>query len=252
MKTVVCVKWGDLYGPEYVNNLYSMVKRNITGPFRFVCLTDNPSHIHPNIEIKPLEDKSLRGWWTKISFFKYPLFDLEGDILFIDLDMVIVDNIDSYFEYEPNKLVMKWDYPHHGGMSSCVMRIPTGTYKHVYDNLNLTKIDHSIDNRRGNFKTRKYWGDQIWIAEQMQQYDVAMWPLEWNAKFGLDCHWDPKFQKQFSQIKKPERSGSSFFKVPEGTKIISFAGPNQRHEKELHKIGKWWHSRDINETSNNI
>ncbi|GAG77217.1 unnamed protein product [marine sediment metagenome] len=48
------------------------------------------------------------------------------------------------------------------------------------------------------------------------------------------------------EIPPRQRSGRRVFKVPKGTKIISFAGPNQRHEKELSKIGKWWHSNDIN------
>ena len=43
---IVCMKWGNKFGPEYVNNLYHMVKRNITLPFRFVCMTE----IHDGIE----------------------------------------------------------------------------------------------------------------------------------------------------------------------------------------------------------
>jgi hypothetical protein len=39
-KQIVCVKWGTLYGPEYVNRLYAMVKRNITGPFRLWKIKD--------------------------------------------------------------------------------------------------------------------------------------------------------------------------------------------------------------------
>ncbi len=34
---IICMKWGDKYGAEYVNKLYAMVKRNITIPFQFVC-----------------------------------------------------------------------------------------------------------------------------------------------------------------------------------------------------------------------
>jgi len=49
-KQIVCVKWGTLYGPEYVNRLYTMVKRNITGPFRLVCLTDDREGIRPEVE----------------------------------------------------------------------------------------------------------------------------------------------------------------------------------------------------------
>ena len=37
---ILCMKWGTLYGPDYVNVLYAAVADNITVPFRFVCLTD--------------------------------------------------------------------------------------------------------------------------------------------------------------------------------------------------------------------
>ena len=36
MANIICMKWGTKYGPEYVNRLASMVKRNITIPYRFV------------------------------------------------------------------------------------------------------------------------------------------------------------------------------------------------------------------------
>lgn len=247
MKNIVCIKWGNLYGSIYVNNLFSMVKRNITPPFRFVCLTDNTNGIHKKIETRPLTDKTLKGWWTKISLFKDPLYDIKGDVFFIDLDMVIVDNIDCFFSHAPKKLVMKWDYPHHGGMSSCVMRFPVGEYSHIYNNLDLKKIDHAVDNRKSNFKKHKFWGDQMWISHQMENREVAFWPKQWNAKFGLDCHIDPKFKKTIGEIPRKQRSGKRVFGVPKQAKIISFAGTSQRHEKEIGKIGKWWHSKDINE-----
>ena len=39
-RIVLCMKWGTKYGPEYVNRLYSMVRRHLNGDFRFICLTD--------------------------------------------------------------------------------------------------------------------------------------------------------------------------------------------------------------------
>ena len=44
-KLVLCMKWGTVYGPEYVNILYAMVARNITGEFKVVCFTDNSAGI---------------------------------------------------------------------------------------------------------------------------------------------------------------------------------------------------------------
>ena len=43
MGNIICMKWGTKYGPEYVNRLASMVRRNTTIPCRFVCMTDDPA-----------------------------------------------------------------------------------------------------------------------------------------------------------------------------------------------------------------
>ena len=42
---VICMKWGTKYSSEYVNKLYSMVARNLSVPFRFVCFTDDADGI---------------------------------------------------------------------------------------------------------------------------------------------------------------------------------------------------------------
>ena len=53
---VVCLKWGSIYGPEYVNHLYNMVSRNLSLPFRFICLTEQSNGIVPDVEIFPLPE----------------------------------------------------------------------------------------------------------------------------------------------------------------------------------------------------
>ncbi|EOD12112.1 hypothetical protein EMIHUDRAFT_213884 [Emiliania huxleyi CCMP1516] len=70
--TVACVKWGDKYGPEYVNRLYAMVARRLPGvPFRFACLTEQPRGLRREVEPLPLPAASAgwRGWWLKACLF---------------------------------------------------------------------------------------------------------------------------------------------------------------------------------------
>ena len=40
MNNVISVYWGTKYPIKFVNILYSMCKRNISGKFNFYCLTD--------------------------------------------------------------------------------------------------------------------------------------------------------------------------------------------------------------------
>ena len=50
MKQIICMKWGSLYGSDYVNKLYNMCEKNISDAFRFVCLTDDCSNLKKEIE----------------------------------------------------------------------------------------------------------------------------------------------------------------------------------------------------------
>ena len=50
---VLCMKWGTKYAADYVNTLYSMVARNMTRDFRFVCLTEDGVGLHEKVEVFP-------------------------------------------------------------------------------------------------------------------------------------------------------------------------------------------------------
>ena len=49
-QTILCLKWGNRYGSDYVNRLYSMAKRNTSRPLRVVCFTDDPTGIRDQAE----------------------------------------------------------------------------------------------------------------------------------------------------------------------------------------------------------
>src|SRR5690554_2279698 len=118
---IICIKWGTKYGSDYVNKLYSMVSRNISIPYRFVCLTDDADDIIQKDDIKPnptngFEDFDQRNPWTfahgmlKLVSFAETLYDQQGPTLFLDQDIVIVSSLDDIFEPEGDFLVIKkWD-----------------------------------------------------------------------------------------------------------------------------------------------
>ena len=92
------MKWGNKYGPDYVNKLQNMVSKNLKKKFRFICFTDNNKGLKSNIDVFPLpqinmpNNKPERGW-RKLSILQKDLYDVTGTCLFLDLDIVIVDNI---------------------------------------------------------------------------------------------------------------------------------------------------------------
>ncbi|WP_223880828.1 hypothetical protein [Roseococcus microcysteis] len=74
MQTVICMKWGTLYGPEYANRLHAMVRRNTRRPLRFVCFTEDATGLHPGIEVQPLPPIRIpahhqRFPWRKMSLW---------------------------------------------------------------------------------------------------------------------------------------------------------------------------------------
>ena len=75
---------------------------NIT-TFNLYCFTDNGIGIRDEVKIRPLPNLNLpdnipeRGW-QKLSVFSDNFGGLVGPVLFLDLDVLIVDNIDSFFE----------------------------------------------------------------------------------------------------------------------------------------------------------
>ena len=205
-------------------------------------LTDSAIGIRDEVECHPIEDERLIGWWSKIAFFQAPLIDVEGPVLSIDLDMVIVDNIDCFFDFEPTEFCMKWDYNGHGH-SSCVMRYNAGEHGHIYDNININETDFATHNTVAGFKNKKYWGDQKWITEQMEG-KVKLWPKEWVQKYVKECHRDPDTLKSIEE-RKAQRAhlidlNKEEFFIPVGCKIIAFSGVHFRNEDELHKLGEWW------------
>ena len=107
---VICLKYGDKYDAEYVNKLHSMVSRHLTLDHEFVCFTEHPKGINPDIKIMPLDvHHDIKGWWYKPLFFN-PLLGIEGTLLFLDLDLIIFRNIDYLFTHKPGQFLIIRDF----------------------------------------------------------------------------------------------------------------------------------------------
>ena len=79
-----------------------MVERNCTLPFCFYCLTDNVYDLPNNvIGVEVDHSLDLEGVWWKICLFN---LGWEDPILYIDLDVVIQNNVDYMFKDNDNKL----------------------------------------------------------------------------------------------------------------------------------------------------
>ena len=133
---VLCMKWGTKYSADYVNTLYSMVSRNMSREFRFVCLTEDGAGLHGNIEVFPLPELSVdlggpeRGW-NKLAVFAETLYDLEGKVLCLDLDLIITGSLDDLFDYPGDVMIIKDWIKKDGTGNSSVYRFEVGAHAEV-------------------------------------------------------------------------------------------------------------------------
>jgi hypothetical protein len=80
---------------EYVNNLRLACKKQITVPFEFACITDNPLGFAPDIRVIP--KPNAFGWWCKLFLFCPGVF--RGRVLYLDLDSLLLANLDDLANY---------------------------------------------------------------------------------------------------------------------------------------------------------
>jgi hypothetical protein len=88
---IVCIKWGDKYGDDYVLKLKRGCERYIPHD-EFWCMTDKPV---PGVTCIPLNTE-FPTWWSKIGLFRHGYFTSET--LYLDLDIVITDRINPFLE----------------------------------------------------------------------------------------------------------------------------------------------------------
>ena len=172
---VVCLKWGTKYSSEYVNKLNSMVERNLTLPYTFVCFTDNTAGINPNIRCEPLPKLPIEGWWYKLWFLSKD-FPLDGTVLFLDLDLIVFKNIDYLFSFAPNKFCVIRDF--NRSLNSTWNRINSSVFRYQ-SKQHSTVFDTFINDYRTH--TRRFHGDQDFIFKHLQ--NITLWPDEWIQSY---------------------------------------------------------------------
>jgi len=206
---ILCMKWGTKYGPEYVNRLYAMVRRHLRGDFRFVCLTDRAEGVRPEVQCLPIPSLALppgipeRGW-TKLTTFEADLHGLRGTALFLDLDVVIVDDITPFFEV-PGEFVIihDWKRPQRITGNSSVYRFTLGAHADVLAEFRATQ--EQVRTRLRN--------EQAFLSEVLhRQGRLSYWPDAWCRSYKYHCI--PPFPSNF--WREPV--------IPDASRILIFHG----------------------------
>lgn len=160
------------FTPEYVFKLRSMAARNLP-PHRFVCLTDHPESLIGVETIRIATPMGYYAWWAKLELFNPKHEALRsGRVLYMDLDVLIVDDLSELIDYGGMALVPD-DAPNFKGkgrqvtvkrFNSSVMSWNGGMYNDLF-------LDWTPE------VTQRLWGDQDWIGERLPK--ATKMPLAW-------------------------------------------------------------------------
>lgn len=206
MATVLCMRWGWRYGPDDVNRLFAMVDRHLHRAHRFVCLTDDARGLRQGIECRPLPALELmpaweRSPWRKLSCLSPALHDLKGDILFLDLDVVIVAAIDCFFDHPGAFCIIEnWTQRGRGIGNSSVFRFRAGAHGEILEDFR----------RRAAEVVRRHDNEQTFLSRSIGE--LTFWPEAWCRSFKRDC--------LPGRLLRPFRTAT----LPEGARIIVFHG----------------------------
>ncbi len=238
MKNVVCIKWGKKFGVEYVNKLYNAVQRNLSLKHRFICLTDDAEGIVAGVETFDIPRADLKICWNKLALFDRGIHNIEGQILFLELDVVIVKPIDDLFLFQPESKfvsIKEWvsvDYalPDMTPFNASAMRFDVGAYPFIvedfYKERDVTLIEEIFFDEAASklgqsekvtyndlegFPPRVFNGDQEWEYYMLYKNNVKVdyYPEGWLAsyRYGFDSkarvivfHGEPKPEQVSDEI----------------------------------------------------
>ena len=217
---VLCLKHGKKYSEDYVNVLYGMVKKHCTLDIEFVCLTDNPSGLNPNITTIKLP-KGIEGWWCKPYIFSNEL-GLNGTVLYMDLDVVIADNINHLFTFGNDSWSTIRDFtrkqrPTWQKYNSSVIKFDTGKLDYLWKNFKKKQAEYQ----------KRLHGDQDWLYEVTHIDNPATlfpdnWIMSWKWEIRNSKDLDYKMPKGRRKLRTIEH-----VTPPSGCCICVFHGdPN--------------------------
>jgi hypothetical protein len=220
-QTVICLKWGTRYGPEYVNKLYSMVARNTKRPLRFVCITDDTTGLVPQVETRPMPEFDLPEYFRYAGFrrmflFKETLYDVSGPVFHLDVDILVTGSVDDFFDYKPEAkyiVAENWTQPGQGIGNMSVFRYHIGSQTKIWDRFRPDPLA----------MVAEYNNSQTFCSRTLGSFD--MYPLEWCTGF-----------KQTLIPAWPLRYFVPPAPPPPAVKIVAFTGKPDMHEA---LAGQW-------------
>lgn len=179
-----CVIHGTAYDWTYVERLYSMLNRHISRGIRLHVYTEESRPVPSPMIKHTLTDWGIKGpklsWWYKMQLFNKDNF--QGQLLYFDLDTVIVDNLDWLVNLPKQQFWAVRDFkhlwkPHFAGINSSVMYWDTNQFDFVWRKFCTENFNTVIAGYHGD---QDYISDAIPIAQRrfLPEEKVKSWRWE--------------------------------------------------------------------------
>jgi hypothetical protein len=232
-----CLIHDTLYDWSYVDKLYNSLCRNLTPTVRMHVYTESTRHVpQPYIRHNLEEWEGVRGpkrsWWYKIQLFN-PIHMLpdQGQMLYFDLDTVIVGNIDWLWNVNRDRFWAARDFQYlmkssRWKINSSVMWFDPLKYSYVFKEFDIKQI---VNNARC-----PWHGDQDYIFSKVKT-DVNYY----NTDQILSYRWQVKEGGFDFRYRKPINPGAE--STISGTaSVLIFHGNPKPHEVTDNLISQHW------------
>ena len=195
LRVALVLRSGGEYRPEHVRALVAQLERHLPG-VGVVCLSD----VDVPCARVPLQH-GWPGWWSKMELFRP---DLSGDILYFDLDTVIVGDLSEFKVLSAPTMLSDFYWPERP--ASGVMFLPESCRRKVWNRWIESPDRHMV--ACGRLGDQKFIGDALGPVRRFQ-----------NVLPGRIVSY-----KAHVQRKGAHRRATGNGTVPAGASVVCFHG----------------------------
>jgi hypothetical protein len=229
-----CVLHGTKYDWTYVDRLYNMLGKNLSLPVNLHVWTEYHREVPEHMIKHTLDDwpgisGPKKSWWYKMQMFNPEYFN--GDLLYFDLDIVIVRKIDWILSLDTEYFYGIKDFkrlqnPFYESINSSVMWFNTDKFSWIWDRFSQHNI-RAIVNR--------YHGDQDYLNDIIPKAQRQYFDLDLIKSWRWQC-----YDGGMNFTKKTHYRPGVGTEIDDKTAILVFHGNPKPHEISDPVIQNLW------------
>ena len=252
INTFVCLKWGAGYPVADTNILFRALCDLMHGPFRFACITDDPTGLDAGIIALPLPEFTLPrarwtpGMWPKLAAFAPDLFAEGTPVMMLDVDLLVLRDLSPMFDHIRARgglhIIRDWNdtherwfprlFPAKRRSNSSAVGFIAGQQEHLWHR-------YRADEQAAR---AAHFNDQNFIHEHA--IDRQHWPEGWVHSFKKSLAWHMPVNL-VRRVPKPGGYLVAFHGRPElaevaGAEGARWSGGEKWGLRPVHWVKQYW------------